>query len=444
MSNTGFVDVVTKPAGAGSTSVPGLGTFAPLAGPVVAPDGTVVLGNREGRVNALHPDGSAYWNRQLPTGQTITAAPAIGSDGSAYVVGASFIRDHRDGETRNIGRGTLYRFTPGGGAPPASITQFPRHERGPTTIGPPSVWQFGSDEAIIVPALYPTVGGVELHLLAFSPDGGIMAEWSEFLSGGDVSSDGNWAALAEELGFGGFVHGAPSPPGPPPFTGVAIAPNPDGTPFLAVVDRFSQRILTFRFCVGPSCSPAAGFTELLRTSHEPRALLSAAMIPSDRHAVVGAKDGVVFGGPNPNPPAPVTGLDRIWATPTVAADGRIILVNVYGDTFGLRHGAVSRVPLGGRTLARAAASRTHVFVSTSSGFYTLDANATAVVFTFPWVGGGLWSPVVGPQGHVYAMASNILFVLPPPRRGPHEPHPPVVIGPHPPEVIGGSLNIGNA
>ena len=433
MSNTGFVDVVTKPAGAGSTSVPDLGTFAPLAGPVVTPDGTVVLGNREGRVTALHADGSAYWNRQLPTGQTINGTPAVGSDGSVYVVGASLMRDHRDGETRNRGRGMLHRFTPGGGAPPASITQFPEHDRGPTTIGPPSVWQFGSDEAIIVPALYPTVGGTELHLLAFSPDGGVMAEWSEFLSGGDVTSDGNWAALAEEIGFGGFVHGEPSPPVPPPFTGVAIAPHAQGGPILAVVDRYSNRIITFRFCVGPACTPAPGFLELLRTSHQSQLLSTATILP-DLHTVVGAKDGVVFGGPNPNPPPPVHGLDRIYATPTVAADGHLILVNVYGQTIGLQNGAVvSRVTLPvGRTLARAAASRTHVFVSTSTGFYTLDANAAAIVFPFPWVGGGGWSPVVGPQGHVYAVASNILFVFPPPPRDPR----------HGPEELGVSPVIG--
>src|SRR5690348_1743075 len=107
MSNTGFVDVNTAHAGAGSLGVPELGTFAPLAGPTVAPDGTVLLGTREGKVIALHADGSPYWNRQLPAGETITSSPVVGGDGSAYVVGASVVRDHRGGQTRIVGRGKL-------------------------------------------------------------------------------------------------------------------------------------------------------------------------------------------------------------------------------------------------------------------------------------------------------------------------------------------------
>jgi hypothetical protein len=35
-----------------------------------------------------------------------------------------------------------------------------------------------------------------------------------------------------------------------------------------------------------------------------------------------------------------------------------------------------------------------------------------------WVGGGLNPPAIGPQGHVYAIASNILFVFPPPIKKP--------------------------
>ena len=44
----------------------------------------------------------------------------------------------------------------------------------------------------------------------------------------------------------------------------------------------------------------------------------------------------------------------------------------------------------------------------------IDANSLAEVARFDWVGGGLNPPVIGPKGHVYAIASNILFVFPPP------------------------------
>jgi outer membrane protein assembly factor BamB len=86
MSNTGFVDAVTVLAAAASRTL-SLGTFAALAGPAVATDGTVFLGTREGTVIALHADGRVYWDRQLADGETIVTSPAVGSDGSVYVVG---------------------------------------------------------------------------------------------------------------------------------------------------------------------------------------------------------------------------------------------------------------------------------------------------------------------------------------------------------------------
>jgi len=64
MSGAGFVDVLTQPAGAHSTSVPGLGTF--YASPTIGSDGTVYLGTLEGKVIALHADGTPYWDRELP------------------------------------------------------------------------------------------------------------------------------------------------------------------------------------------------------------------------------------------------------------------------------------------------------------------------------------------------------------------------------------------
>jgi hypothetical protein len=152
------------------------------------------------------------------------------------------------------------------------------------------------------------------------------------------------------------------------------------------------------------------------------------------HSVVGTKNGVVFSGSNFS--AAVDGLDAVYATPTIAGDGRVILVNVIGETIALQGTTiVSRLRLQGETIARAAASRNHVFLATTDAFYTLDAHAAAVEFRFPWVGGGAWSPAIGPQGHVYAMASNVLFVFPPPPRVPRMPHDL--------DVLGGSPAIGS-
>jgi PQQ-like domain len=412
MSNTGFVDVLTQPAGRGSVSVPDLGTFALLAGPTVASYGTVFLSTLEGSVIALHPDGTPHWSYQLPA-ETIRSSPVVGSDGSVYVV---------SGATGPIAQAKLYKFSPVGGAP--IVTDFPTHDRGPMSLGPPNVWQFEKvqgikDEAIMVPALYPTLGGTDLHLLAFSPSGGVMADWSLFLSGGDVTEGGSWDALLEKLTPFHFHPGTVG--GPPPFPNVAIGAAPQGgTPFVMLVDRYFRQTIGFTFCVdrNGSCAPEPpGFSKLFNTPHDPRRLWSAPMIMPDMHTVVGTDDGVVFSGPSAVPMPPVTGLGYIIATPTLAANGDVVLVNDGGDVSVLRDGAIvsPRVSLSGITMARAAASRSHVFVSTTEALYTLDANAAASVFRFPWYGGGLWSPAIGPEGHVYAMASNVLFVFPPPR-----------------------------
>ncbi|HEY6563421.1 MAG TPA: hypothetical protein VIY86_02945, partial [Pirellulaceae bacterium] len=87
-ANRGFADVDTKPAAGGSLSVPGLGTFTPSAGPVIAPDGSVYLGTQEGKLIALHADGKPFWSREVNQGESIVASPAIGADGSVYVIGA--------------------------------------------------------------------------------------------------------------------------------------------------------------------------------------------------------------------------------------------------------------------------------------------------------------------------------------------------------------------
>ena len=415
MSNSGFVDVATKPAGAGSTSVPGLGTFGLQTGPTVAPNGTVLLGTLEGKVIALHPDGSAFWNRQLPAGQMIRTAPVVGSDGSVYVVSWESFSDHRGGSTVTMYRAWLNRFTLAGGAPLDGITEFPHTDFGPINIGSPNVWRFGNDEAVIVPALYlDRFGAGNWHLFAFSPTGGIMADWMEHLPAGNVTSNTDTFEFLLPT-FGPRAASGFFPP-PPALPGVAMATNPNGgTPAIVASDRFNKQLVGFSFCVGASCSPAPGFTERFRTSHAPRALLSEPIILPDMHSAVGTSDGVVFGGPNANTKGPQPGLGGIYAAPTVRPDGRIFVVTGGGEVVAFANGKIfARTPLASDSAARPAASRNHVYVATANGLHTFDGAGANKLLTFPWDGGGTWSPAIGPGGFVYAMAANILFVFPPP------------------------------
>ena len=84
-ANTGFADVTTVPATKPSTVAGKIGTFAPGAGPVIGPDGTVYIGNQQGRLLAFHPDGSAAWHRTSRRAKS--ASPVVDADGSVYVVG---------------------------------------------------------------------------------------------------------------------------------------------------------------------------------------------------------------------------------------------------------------------------------------------------------------------------------------------------------------------
>ena len=65
----------------------------------------------------------------------------------------------------------------------------------------------------------------------------------------------------------------------------------------------------------------------------------------------------------------------------------------------------------GQTLASAAVSHTHIFVATASALWTFDVGSLKPIQLFRWSGGGLWPPVIGPDGRVYA----IIFQLLPPR-----------------------------
>jgi hypothetical protein len=141
-------------------------------GPTIAPDGTVLLGTLQGKVIALRPNGSAYWNRQLPDGQTIASSPVVGSDESVYVVGWRRTRDHRGlpGGASVEGDGAwLHTFTVAGAAPANGTTAFPQFDFGPAALGSPNVWRFGNDEAIIVPHCTSTALARRTGIFVFPP-----------------------------------------------------------------------------------------------------------------------------------------------------------------------------------------------------------------------------------------------------------------------------------
>jgi hypothetical protein len=116
---------------------------------------------------------------------------------------------------------------------------------------------------------------------------------------------------------------------------------------------------------------------------------------------------------------PISGLSGLYASPTRMADGRVALVGAF-QKLTILHGAeiAATLEIPGQSIASAAASRKHLFVSTTDAFLTFDASTLAELGRIDWVGGGVNPPAIGPKGHVYAIASDILFVFPPPLRAP--------------------------
>ncbi len=437
-ANRGFADVVTKPAAGGSTSVPGLGTFAPGAGPVIAPDGTVYLGTLEGKLIALSADGKPLWSRNVNPDEAIVASPAIGADGTVYVIGAKLKKTKvRPGVTKTeIGSG-LYRFSPSGSV--LGLNSFPRLGLRAPTTAPPNIVSVGGREIILAPALYrsPKVkDGIDVRLIGFSSDGAVVLdELATPQPGVDVITGGSpldasylcvtptiavfaYCALSGEYDYN--PERVPlAPPFPPPMAGVAVFTFAGGgAPHIIISD---QRHTLVGFTVTES---PLRLNEVFRDGDGQRRMVSPPMVLTDGQTLASTVDGkIVFSGPNGNRPAPVAGPGTVYGAPTLTKNGFAVVVGSSGLAR-INNGKVAAQVSLPPSYTSAAASRTHVFVSTTDAFVTMDADAKQELQRFDWVGGGASPPAIGPDGRVYAIASDILFIFPgpliakPPQRTP--------------------------
>ena len=432
-ANRGFADVDTKPAAGGSVSVPGLGTFAAGAGPVIAPDGTVYLGTQEGKLIALHADGKPFWSREVDQGESIVASPAIGADGSVYVIGAKLkITKLGTFKKTEIGS-TLYRFNATGAL--LARTPFPKQGLRAATTAPPNIVSVGGREIILAPALYknPTVkNGDDVRLIGFSTNGGVVLDKLVAPQPGvDVVTGGGPSASDLVLGFscvlptpatyvycelkGGWDYNPQrvpaAPPFPPPLPSVAVFTFAGGgAPHVIVSD---QRHTIVDFTVtGTSSKPV--LTQVFRDGDPQRKLLSPPMVlPEGRTLASTAGEQIVFSGPASGKPAPVGSPGIVFGAPTRTVNGFAVVVGMSGLAV-LNNGKVVSETSLPPSHTSAAASRTHVFVSTTDAFVTLDTDAQLKVQSFDWVGGGKSPPAIGLDGRVYAIASDILFIFPPP------------------------------
>jgi hypothetical protein len=418
-SNTGYADVTTVPAKKAPVTVPNLGTFAPGAGPVIAPDGTVYLGNQQGKLIALHADGSPYWSRDIQPAYAITASPLVGPNGYVYVIGTTKYTDHRVNPPAHVVKSMLNIFTPGGGW--VGPFPFPDHNGPGAAYGPPNLWRFGGQDAVMVTATYrnPVTGGYEIRLIAFAATGQVLGDQKVTTVVQTVSGSAECP-----LGFlcFEFKHGVQSLTMTTPGIGIFTSQG-GGTPHVVVSDGLKD-LVGYTF-------DGARFIERWRAHNDNYFLRSTPTILPDGHSIVGAEKierengqeigsgtgAILFAGPNMSALPRVEGIGRVFTAPSVTRDGHAVLVS--GDGYlSVLQGTqvVSKTAITRTSIASAAVSRTHVFVSTYDAFLTYDVNNLAEVGRISWVGGGDSPPAIGPKGQVYALASNILFVFPGPGR----------------------------
>jgi outer membrane protein assembly factor BamB len=462
--NSGFADVATLPAERPG-NVTGLGTFAAGSGPVIAADGTVYLGNQQGQLIALQADGARKWAQSITPGFATVAAPVVDSEGSIYVIGTRTVRNEQANPPLTRYDSSLYKFTPAGQL--AWQTRFPNGWDGPTTTAPANIWKSGGAEVVMAPAYYrnKVTGGYEGRIVAFSKAGVVLddAKFVTSLPSAIADSEySSWCAIPP-VGLVCILTPDFNPSGgeyhPDPATDLpegTAAPNPAiaiftyasaGTPFVLVADQ-QQDLVAFTFVNNR-------FNLIFRERNDRRWFRSPPMVKPDGHTMIATADmdgkgSISFFGPNMNAIAPVKDI-RSFAAPTQMADGRIAIVGIDRQLRILRNGnrPGNTIELPGQSIVSAAASRNHLFVATAGSFLTYDATTTQKLAEIFWMGGGTITPAIGPQGHVYGMASNVLFVFPPPRPASAAPDvagtgtgTPGVIDPAPPPATAASQRFG--
>jgi hypothetical protein len=190
-----------------------------------------------------------------------------------------------------------------------------------------------------------------------------------------------------------------------PLPGVAIRPD-SWRPALRHGDRRQARSVAYAF------SPQTGFSEVHRSHQIRHRFATPPVVLPNGDTLVGALDGFLIRmNANFNGGGGLLGLGTLTAAPTRLSDGGLVVVSREGRMT-VQRGHQSQIPLQGESIASAAASCNHFFVATTNDFETFDRKTLAQVAVVSWVGGGLHAPVIGPSGHVYAIASNTLHVFP--------------------------------
>jgi hypothetical protein len=416
--NSGAVTVQTAPAVTPLNTVYGLGGLASGVVPVIAPSGTLYIGNARGKLMTFSADGQPGWSRDVGS-QSIMSAPVLGNDGSVYVVGTATIRDRRTNPPTVTHIAELHKFTSGGGW----VWHVPLPVAGAkVTTASPNIARVNGKDVIFVPAIQ-SGAPFNARLTAISEDGGILAStivasYAPQTTGG---FGGDFSDFMCEFLMGGYtcrfeeVTGDPVEGDPlaynvrPPVPAVAVHNTAGGAPTVMMSGGFQD-------LVGLAFTGTA-FEERFRVHDDKRFFNATPVAWPDGHAMINANgheipSQVMFAGFNMSA-IRAAGPTSI-AAPTALGNSRFAIVHRMGGIT-IMHGAAieKSAPFPGHSIASAAASANHIFVSTATALHTFDKNTLESKGTFAWKKGGTSQPVIGPQGHLYAIAGDNLLVFAP-------------------------------
>jgi hypothetical protein len=430
--NSGAVDVRTAPAVKPSMTEDFSDGIATGVVPVVAPDGSLYIGTRRGNLISYNADGFPNWSQNLGNFQSIMTSAALGADGSVYVIGYAKIRDHTVSPAITKHIAELHRFSSTG----QLIWHVPLDVLASQSINPavpdvldfsaPNILRFGNSDVVMVASGLRQKFS-EVYLTAISGDSGQVLARQKVtgFQTPDVTGSTDWDIFCFWCGlqpsFSTTVPGRPAEEQLPkslklPFPSPVIStPNNGGAQLVVLSDGY-QKLTGYIFT-------GNAFDEAFRTSNKERRLSSTPVAwpngPLMISAITDKRSEVKFVSPLPAGGS----SDQHVAGPTSAAPAaalgnfRFAIVNTGGGVTIMRGAATEKfVALKGGSVAAPAASRNHLFVSTAYALYTLNKANLQEVGEFRWgPNGGTSQPVVGPKGHVYAIAQDRLYIFPPSR-----------------------------
>jgi hypothetical protein len=403
-ANINYQNVLTAPAQVPLKVMGDLGTFADGISPIVSAQGNVFLATREGKVIALRPDGTRWWDYQIPSRFEVHSTPAVTSRGELFVLASRRVTDHR--ETQDVKRiDSLFLAFADGGALLYQVTVPAQGSRGGISTAPLNIVRGPADtEAVVFPMRYVYSEGYyqELWLLAYDRFGLVEAAVKVGSEHGSMSSENGF-----EFGHGFSISGEGEglPAFQPPLNGVAVPHGSGLDSSVVVVNDDMGSVARYRF----TGRFAEGFTEIERWKQGER-------YPAISAPVVALNGAVLFNRPHDVLILQTDGTDALrqlryegYAPPAVLPNGRII----HTSQNGLEEAGGAAGPENTRSSVSPTASRNYLYSSENFRLATYRIEDLALVATYDWEFGGRQQPVLGPLGHLYALTFDTFYIFPP-------------------------------